>query len=313
MPNGKEDSYFPESLAEASMERPEHLRLTPDYALYRPQGPASFSQCVEELLTVLAWAVRAKVPRLLTDLRQLQPLSGGSTFERLQLGERGAAVAATSGIAVAVLAFEPFLDPERFGETVAVNRGLNVRTFTDEVAALLWLVGPNAIRPVTDSPRTRLRWLVPNDAAFIQELVNQPSWLSNIGDRQVHDLAGAEGYIRNGPVASYAKHGFGLWCVERKEDGVPVGICGLLQRDYLDAPDIGYAFLERFQGQGYASETTAAAMAHAREVLGVRRVYATVVPSNAGSIRVLEKLGMHLERTMVAPGETKEVALYQVG
>ncbi|HEX7918102.1 MAG TPA: GNAT family N-acetyltransferase, partial [Gemmatimonadales bacterium] len=94
------------------------------------------------------------------------------------------------------------------------------------------------------------------------------------------------------------------------EDGAAIGICGLLRRDYLDAPDIGYAFLERFQGQGYASEVTAATMTHAREELGLGRIYASVVPGNAGSIRVLEKLGMTYLRPLEREGETEVVSLY---
>ena len=292
------------------MERPADFIRTPNYELYRPHGTGTFAEWTERLLAALARAVQVGVPRLLADVRRIELRGEGSTFERLQLGERGAALGATSGITVAMLAHESFLDPERFGETVAVNRGLRTRVFTNEVAALHWLVGPNAIRPVLETERTRLRWLVPADAPFIQELVNQPSWLANIGDRKVHDQASAEGYITNGPVAGYAKHGFGLWCVERKEDGVPIGICGLLQRDYLDAPDIGYAFLERYQGQGYASEVTTGTMAHAREELGLGRIYASVVPANAASIRVLTKLGMTYLRPLEREGETEVVSLY---
>ena len=289
---------------------PDHISQAPGFTRYQPLGTATFAEWVERMLERLRWAVGAGVRHLLVDTTRLVATTPGTTFERLRLGESGAAGAASSGIRIAFIGREPFLDPERFGETVAVNRGLNVRVFLNEPAALAWLVGPNAIRPVLETERTRLRWLIPADAPFIQELVNQPSWLQNIGERNVHDLAGAEAYIANGPVASYAKHGFGLWCVERKEDGGPIGLCGLLQRDYLDAPDIGYAFLERFQGQGYASEVTAATMRLAREELGSRRIYASVVPSNGASIRVLEKLGMTYLRPLEREGETEVVSLY---
>lgn len=289
---------------------PDDISQAPGYTRYLPLGTGTFAEWIERMLERLHWAVGSGVRHLLVDTTRLVSTTPGTTFERLRLGESGAAGAAASGIRIAFVGREPFLDPERFGETVAVNRGLNVRVFTDEVAALTWLAGPNAIRPVLETERTRVRWLVPADAPFIQGLVNQPSWLANIGERNVHDRTSAEGYIANGPVASYAKHGFGLWCVERKEDGVPIGICGLLQRDYLDAPDIGYAFLERFQGQGYASEVTAATMAHAREALGLGRIYASVVPGNAPSIRVLTKLGMAYLRPLEREGEMEVVSLY---
>jgi RimJ/RimL family protein N-acetyltransferase len=161
--------------------------------------------------------------------------------------------------------------------------------------------------------RLTLRLLTPADAPFILELVNQPSWLRNIGDRNVHSDEDAVGYIRNGPMASYAKHGFGLWCVERKEDRIPIGLCGLLKREYLEESDIGFAYLERFQGMGYGMEAATATLAHAREALGLAAVAAVVNPTNAGSIRILEKLGMTYRRPILMPGETEPIALYQVG
>ena len=161
--------------------------------------------------------------------------------------------------------------------------------------------------------RLTLRLLTPADAPFILELLNQPSWIRNIGDRGVRTEAGAVGYIQNGPLASYAKHGFGLWCVERSADGVPLGLCGLLKREYLDEADIGFAYLERFQGQGYGMEAAAATLAYARATLGVDRLAAVVNPANAGSIRILEKLGMTYRRPILMPGESEPIALYMTG
>ena len=78
---------------------------------------------------------------------------------------------------------------------------------------------------ILTTERLTIRLLTPADAPFILELVNQPSWLRNIGDRNVHSLDEAVGYLEKGPMASYARHGFGLWCVERTADRTPVGIC----------------------------------------------------------------------------------------
>lgn len=283
---------------------------TPEYASHRMTGVGSFSEWRALALGGLARAIRGGHRRMLSHSLGVDLTVKPSTFERFQFGEQGAAAGGAAGVTLAFLAPESLLDSERFGITVAINRGLKVEAFTNEVDALHWLVGPNALRPVLETPRTRLRWLVPNDASFILELLNQPSWIKNIGDRGVRDLAGAEEYIRNGPVASYAKHRFGLWCVERKADGVPAGICGLLQREYLAAPDLGYAFLERFHGQGFASETTAATVAYARTALGIGRIHALVTPTNTASIRVLEKLGMRYLREMTEPGDSEVLSLY---
>ena len=99
---------------------------------------------------------------------------------------------------------------------------------------------------VLETERLRLRQLTVDDAAFILQLVNDPSWLRFIGDRNVRNLDDARNYILKGPIASYEKFGFGLWLVELKADGMPLGICGLLQRDTLPDVDIGFALLPQF-------------------------------------------------------------------
>jgi RimJ/RimL family protein N-acetyltransferase len=135
-----------------------------------------------------------------------------------------------------------------------------------------------------------------DDAGFILELLNDPSFIQNIGDRQVRTLEDARGYIQNGPVASYDRHGFGLCLVLLKETNEPIGMCGLIRRDTLDDVDIGYALLPRFWSKGYASEAAQATLAYARDVVGLKRVVAITDPANAGSIRVLEKLGLRFEK-----------------
>ncbi|KPV49042.1 hypothetical protein SE17_34840, partial [Kouleothrix aurantiaca] len=107
---------------------------------------------------------------------------------------------------------------------------------------------------VLETERLRLRQFADSDAAFVLELLNEPSWLRFIGDRGVRTLDDALGYITNGPQAMYARYGFSLLVVERTTDGAALGMCGLIKRDTLDAPDIGYAFLPRAWGQGYARE-----------------------------------------------------------
>ena len=159
------------------------------------------------------------------------------------------------------------------------------------------------------SDRLLLRPLELGDAGFIFELVNESSFIQNIGDRGVRTLADAEKYIENGPLASYAKNGFGLMAVTLKETGEPIGMCGLIKRDTLDDVDIGYAFLPTFWSKGYAVEAARAVMGTAK-ALGLKRVVAIVDPANAGSIRVLEKLGMTFERMIRLSAEDIELKLF---
>jgi [ribosomal protein S5]-alanine N-acetyltransferase len=164
--------------------------------------------------------------------------------------------------------------------------------------------------PPIETSRLVLRELVDADAAFILELVNDPGWLRHIGDKGVRNLDDARAYITDGPRASYARHGFGLWRVERKADGTPIGLCGLLKRDTLTDVDIGYAFLPAHVGQGYAFEAAGAALAHARDAAGLRRIVAIVSPGNDASIRLLEKLGFAREATLQLRDDGSDTALY---
>jgi RimJ/RimL family protein N-acetyltransferase len=167
-----------------------------------------------------------------------------------------------------------------------------------------------AILPELVTPRLVLRRLELDDAAFIVRLLNEPSFLENIGDRGVRNEQDANRYLREGPMAMYAKHGFGLWHASLKSDGTAIGMCGLLKRDTLPDADIGYAYLPAHWGKGYALEAAAATLRHAAEKFGLRRVIAVVSQGNAGSIRVLEKIGMQFERMhSMDPGEA-DVRLY---
>lgn len=166
---------------------------------------------------------------------------------------------------------------------------------------------------VLETPRLELRRLTTGDAAFVLELLNDPSFLANIGDRGVRTLDDARGYLERGPIASYARHGFGLCLVVLRDSGEPIGICGVLQRDELPEPDIGFAFLPRFWSQGYALESAQAVSRYAREVLGLPRLLAITLPSNRGSKRVLERIGFRFERLVKLSGDAVELELHATG
>jgi ribosomal-protein-alanine N-acetyltransferase len=169
-----------------------------------------------------------------------------------------------------------------------------------------------ATLPEIETARLTLRRFEFDDAPFVVELLNQPSFIKNIGDRGVRNLDDAQRYLREGPMAMYEKHGFGLWRASRRSDGTFVGMCGLLKRDILPDVDVGYAFLPHHWGQGYAFEAAHATLEYGARKFGLKRIIGVVSDHNTASIRVLEKIGMHFER-MVAmhPGEP-EIRLYSI-
>lgn len=170
---------------------------------------------------------------------------------------------------------------------------------------------PSSPTNVIETERLRLREMSESDGAFMLELLNDPGFIRFIADRGVRTLEGAARYIRERFVEGYRQHGFGLWLVEPKDEGAPAGMCGLLQRGApVPGVEVGYAFLPQFRGKGYAYEAAAASAAHAREVLGLSRLYAVVNPDNIASIRVLEKLGMRFERMVRLAGEEFDIKLF---
>ncbi|MGA2697471.1 MAG: GNAT family N-acetyltransferase [Terriglobales bacterium] len=162
---------------------------------------------------------------------------------------------------------------------------------------------------ILETDRLFLRQLTLDDAAFILELVNEPAWLEFIGDKNVHSLADAREYIRNGPIEMYERLGFGLYLVELKQ-GSAVGICGLIKRDGLDDVDIGFALLSHFSGQGYALEAAQAVLRYGKEVLGLNRIVAITKPANEKSITLLTKLGLQFEKKIRLAADAPEVVLF---
>jgi len=165
---------------------------------------------------------------------------------------------------------------------------------------------------VLTTERLTIRQIDAGDAPFILELLNDPSFIRNIGDRNVRTLDDACEYIRKGPLASYERHGFGLWLVELKGEGAPIGMCGLLKRDMLDAPDIGFAYLPPFQSKGYGFEAARAVLDHARDTLRLPRVLAIADADNEPSARLLEKLGMQFERMVRLSDNEPPLMLFAV-
>ncbi len=181
---------------------------------------------------------------------------------------------------------------------------------------------------ILETERLILRKIVADDSEFILDLLNQPSFIKYIGDRNVRTLEQAREFIESRFRESYRVNGFGLYAVELKtefsrlvtknkkqkaKNRKAIGICGFVKRDSLPEADIGFAFLPQFCGKGYAFESADAVMKYGRDVLNLRRVLAITSQDNESSGRLLEKLGFRFERLTELPHEAEELKLFSFG
>jgi RimJ/RimL family protein N-acetyltransferase len=149
-----------------------------------------------------------------------------------------------------------------------------------------------------------------DDADFIFQLLNSATWLKFIGDKGVKTKKQALTYIDDSLIGSYEKNGFGLYKICLKPTLSPIGLCGFLQRDYLDHPDIGFALLQEFEGQGLMLEACNALMNHAESALKLECVFAIVLPTNGKSCRLLEKIGLQNVGTITPKTGSQEMLLF---
>jgi RimJ/RimL family protein N-acetyltransferase len=165
---------------------------------------------------------------------------------------------------------------------------------------------------ILETQRLILREVLIADAQFIFELLNEPSFIKNIGDRNIKTLEDARQYIVNRMIASYKRYGYGLYIVQIKDTREIAGICGLVKRDVLPVPDVGFAFLPRFWRKGYAYESARGVLDYAKKELGQKRILGITSLTNVASIGVLEKLGLRFEKTMKLPENTDESKLFAI-
>lgn len=163
---------------------------------------------------------------------------------------------------------------------------------------------------VLDTERLRLRTAEPQDAPFYLELVNTPGFYAYIGDRGIRSLTAARDAIVTGPMAMQQERGHSIYIVTTLASATPIGMAGLIKRDVLDDVDLGYAFLPRYEGQGYAFEAACALVQHARADLGLTRLVAITSSDNAGSKKLLDKLGMRFEKIIYTAADDPGTLLY---
>ncbi|HMG16436.1 MAG TPA: GNAT family N-acetyltransferase [Saprospiraceae bacterium] len=151
-----------------------------------------------------------------------------------------------------------------------------------------------------------------SDAPFILKLLNTPSWIKYIGDRNIKTIQDAENYLTSGPIESYNKNGFGLFKIELKDNNHAIGMCGLIKRDVLDDIDLGFALLPEYEAKGYAYEASMGVLKMAKSDLNLNTILAITLPENTSSINLLKKIGLQFERLIKLKEDSEDLMLFSM-
>jgi len=167
------------------------------------------------------------------------------------------------------------------------------------------------MKVVCETERLIIRQFDLSDTDFILRLLNEDSFIRHIADKNVRTQEDAINYLTNGPISSYQTYGFGLYLVLLKGEKSPIGMCGLVKREELDLPDLGYAFLPEFCGKGYASEAAELILKEEMSTHSLERILAITFPDNSRSNNLLKNIGFSLKGTMELHGLKNNLYEYQ--
>ncbi len=142
-----------------------------------------------------------------------------------------------------------------------------------------------------ESERLIIREARVEDAPFYFELYNDPDWIKYIKDKGLRTLEQTKEYLEKVLQENSKLGGLGFFSVVLKETNEIIGTTSALQREELEYIDIGYAFLPKGRGKGYAKEAAQLTMGFIKDKFQQEKVYAFTLPENESSKRLLESLG----------------------
>jgi len=148
------------------------------------------------------------------------------------------------------------------------------------------------------------------EAPFMLQLLNSEGWLKNIGDRKVYTEEDATAYIETKLRPQIERLGYGNFTVFHKQSKLPIGTCGLYDRDGLEGIDIGFAFLPEYFGKGYGYESAQKLFEIATGILVIKPINAITTKENKASQKLLEKLGFMFIKTITLPNDNEELLFY---
>ena len=163
---------------------------------------------------------------------------------------------------------------------------------------------------VAETSRLIISEFTTADAPFYLELLNTPKWIKYIGDRHVKNIEEAKTYLLEKTIPAYSKQGFGFYKLTHKTSNKIIGTAGLISREKLQYPDIGFALLPEFEGKGFGYESSIKILELAQFKFNIERVLGITLEHNTASIKLLEKLGLQFEKIVKPFDGDEELLLF---
>jgi ribosomal-protein-alanine N-acetyltransferase len=158
-----------------------------------------------------------------------------------------------------------------------------------------------------ETERLLLREFLTTDDAGMFELDSNPAVHLYLGNKPVKNIDESRRYIEN-VHKQYQDNGTGRWAVILKETNEFIGWSGIkfikdTINNHQNFYEIGYRFIEKHWGKGYATEAGLAFIDYAFNEMKVEALYAYADAGNKGSRNILEKLGMQYVNSFEYEGE----------
>jgi RimJ/RimL family protein N-acetyltransferase len=167
-----------------------------------------------------------------------------------------------------------------------------------------------------DTERLHLRRWLPDDHAAHAAIWANPDVFESLRAGQPGDPAAiaAEGFDRH--LRHWDEHGYGVWAAVDRAGGEIIGWLGAAHPTFIpevaDEIEIGWVLRRPFWGRGLASEGAAAAAEAASAHLAPDRLISLILPTNARSIAVAERLGMQTAETVRHPELGIDLRVYEL-
>ncbi|MCF8255708.1 MAG: GNAT family N-acetyltransferase [Bacteroidia bacterium] len=159
-----------------------------------------------------------------------------------------------------------------------------------------------------ETPRTILRSLTIEDAENFYQLNLDPEVLKFTGDIPFKCVEEAHEFLTT--YLSAKKNGLGRFAVINKISHKFMGWCGLGYSANKNEFDIGYRFFKEYWNQGYATETALACLDFGFKQENLNEIVGRARSENYGSIKVLQKIGMHLSENRFE--HEHELVIYKI-